>query len=192
MSHIKKIAPMVGLALLIAGIAWACKTTGTSATQAAANKCPYEAGAQAKAGACPYATEASHAKLTGAGSHCGGVGKSAEARAHECGTKAGQVMYSFAVPGADCEHCIRGIQKATLAMKGIECAHVDLSTHTAYIIAAKDVSQKSIAKAIQDAGFKNSYKGSGKKAQAAFIQAMKSGAKNGMSCCPTGKEKDKV
>jgi copper chaperone CopZ len=179
MNHIKKIAPMVVLALLIAGIAWACKTTGTSATQAAANK-------------CPYATEASHAKLTGAGSHCGGLGKSAEAMAHQCGVKAGQVMYSFAVPGADCEHCIRGIQKATMTMKGIECAHVDLSTHTAYIIAAKDVSQKSIAKAIQVAGFKNSYKGSGKKVQAAFVQAMKSGAKNGMSCCPAGKEKDKV
>jgi copper chaperone CopZ len=194
MNRIKKIAPMVVLALLIAGIAWACKTSNTSAAkQADATKCPYEsAQQQAKAGACPYATEASHAKLTGAGSHCDGVGKSAEAMAHECGMKAGQVMYSFAVPGAECEHCIRGIQKATLAMKGVECAHVDLSTHTAYIIAAKGVTEKAISKSIQDAGFKNSYKGSGSKVQAAFIEAMKGGTKNGMSCCPAGKEKDKV
>ena len=47
MNRIKKIAPMVVLALLIAGIAWACKTTNTSAAkQADATKCPYEAAQQ--------------------------------------------------------------------------------------------------------------------------------------------------
>jgi copper chaperone CopZ len=192
MKHIKTIAPMIGLSLLVAGMAWACETKNTSAKTAAAKDCPYKSEARAHATSCPYATQAAHAKLAGAGGHCDGVGKSAEAMAHDCGVKPGQVMYSFAVPGAECEHCIRGIQKATMAMKGIDCAHVDLSTRTAYIIADKSVTQKAIAKSIQDAGFKNTYKGTGPKVQAAFIEAMKAGAKNGMSCCPTSKEKDKV
>ncbi|HEY7727941.1 MAG TPA: heavy metal-associated domain-containing protein, partial [Candidatus Eisenbacteria bacterium] len=79
-----------------------------------------------------------------------------------------------------------------LAMKGVDCAHVDLKTHTAYIIADKGVSQKAIAKCIRDAGFKNTYRGTGPKIQAAFVDAMKDGAKNGMSCCPAEKAKDKV
>ena len=190
MKHIKKIAPMIALSLLVAGVAWACKSS-SSASQASASDCSSKTAAQAHAGACPYETQASHAKLAGAGGHCDGVGKSAEAMAHDCGLKAGQVMYSFAVPGVECEHCIRGIQKATMAMKGIDCAHVDLATHTAYIIADKGVNQKAIAKCIQEAGFKNTYKGTGPKVQAAFTQAMKSSSKNGMSCSPS-KEKDKV
>ena len=195
MMNLKKIAPMVGLSLLVAGMAWACETK-TSSASAASKQCPFKSQAEAQAKGCPFSTQASHTMLTGtgtaAGSHCDGVGKSAEAMAHDCGLKAGQVMYSYAVPGVECEHCIRGIQKATMAMKGIDCAHVDLSTHTAYIIADKNVSEKAIAKSIQDAGFKNTYKGTGPKVQAAFTAAMKGAAKNGMSCCPTGKEKDKV
>lgn len=200
MTNLKKIAPMVGLSLLVAGMAWACETKTTSAKNASAKagsakECPYKTDAEAQ-GKCPYATQASHTMLTGAGtaagSHCDGVGKNAEAMAHDCGLKAGQAMYSFAVPGAECEHCIRGIQKAAMAMKGVDCAHVDLTTHTAYVIADKSVSEKAIGKAIQDAGFKNTYKGTGPKVQAAFTEAMKSAKKNGMSVSPEAKEKDKV
>jgi copper chaperone CopZ len=193
MKHIKKIAPIFVLALLVAGIAWACKTSNKSASaQADAAKCPYASSAQAKAGACPYATQAAHAKMVEAGGHCSGVGTSAGAMAQQCGLKANQVMYSFAVPGAECTACIDAIQKAAAHVKGIECAHVDLSTHTAYIITDKGVTQATVAKCIQGAGFRNTFKGTGTKVHAAFIEAMKNGAKNGMSCCPLAKEKDKA
>jgi copper chaperone CopZ len=108
--------------------------------------------------------------------------------AKECGVKANQVIYSFAVPTAHCESCIEGVQKAAMAHAGIACVHVDLSTHTAYIIADKNVSQKEIAKVIAAAGYKNSYKGEGSKVQAQFAKAIAAGDK-GVACCAKGKDK---
>ena len=128
------------------------------------------------------------AKSASAGSHCSAKDTNAMA-AKECSVKANQVIYSFAVPTAHCESCIEGVQKAAMAHAGIACAHVDLSTHTAYIIADKNVSQKEIAKAIAAAGYKNAYKGAGSKVQVEFAKAIAAGDK-GVACC--AKAKDKV
>ena len=127
------------------------------------------------------------AKSASAGSHCSAKDTNAMA-AKECGVKANQAIYSFAVPTAHCEACIEGVQKAAMAQAGVACAHVDLSTHTAYIIADKKVSQKEIAKVIAAAGYKNSYKGEGSKVQAQFAKAIAAGDK-GVACCAKGKDK---
>ena len=129
------------------------------------------------------------AKSASAGSHCSGT--KASSAAHEaCGVKANQVMYSFSVASVECEKCIETIQKAAMAKNGIACAHVDLSTHTAYIIADKKLSQKDVSKLIADAGYKNKYTGQGGKVEAAFAKAMASGDK-GVNCCAKG-NKDKA
>jgi copper chaperone CopZ len=131
-------------------------------------------------------TETSHMKAT-AGHACDGMGK--DASAGQCGVKAGQVMYSFAVAGVDCERCVSRIQKAAMATKGIHCAHVDLSSKTAYIIADKSMDQKAITKVIETAGFKNNYKGTGPAVEAEFTKMMSTGS--GASCCMK-KNKEKV
>lgn len=122
------------------------------------------------------------------GSHC--TMKSSNAAHEACTITANQTVYSFAVPSVECEKCIETIQKAALANKGIACAHVDLATHTAYIIADKKMSQKDIAKVITDAGYKNKFNGSGQKVQAEFAKAVAAGDK-GVNCCAKG-TKDKV
>ena len=127
------------------------------------------------------------AKSASAGSHCSAKDTNAMT-AKECGVKANQVIYSFAVPTAHCESCVEGVQKAAMAHAGIACAHVDLSTHTAYIIADKKVSQKEIAKAIAAAGYKNTYKAEGSKVQAEFAKAIAAGDK-GVATCAKGKDK---
>lgn len=169
------IAIATALTLCVAGSAWAggaaCDSKASGASKASTSgTCTYKTDAKAAAGTCPM----------------GG----AEAGA-TCGVKANQVMYSFAVPGAECDHCSDTIQKAALGTKGITCAHVDLSSHTAYIIADKSVSKDAIAKVIQTAGFKNTYKASGPKVEAEFTAAMKTAHNKGMSCCMKEK-KDKV
>jgi len=124
------------------------------------------------------------------GKHCEGM---TGAMAKACPTVgAHQNVYSFAVPGAECDHCVNSIQTALMAQKGVACAHVDLSSHTAYVIADKSFDKKAIAKCIQTAGFKNSYKGQGSKVYAEFAKAMSTG-KAGASCSyKSSKEKEKI
>ena len=125
------------------------------------------------------------------GAHCDGVDKAnAEAMTKACTVGKAQAIYSFAVPGAECDGCASSIQSTLMQTKGIHCAHVDLEKRVAYIIADKSVNKNAIAKGIQTAGFKNKYRGEGSKMQAEFAKAMSSNGKNGMSCC--AKEKDKV
>ncbi len=177
MRYAKKIAPLLLLCIGLAVTAWAggpaCSGAGKSASTSAK-------------GTCPYATQASHAKATTPGHSCEGMAKGASGE--QCGVKTGQVMYSYAVPGVECEHCVNSIQKAAMATKGIHCAHVDMATRTAYIIADKSLDQKAIAKVIQTAGFKNNYKGTGPQVEAAFTKAMTSGG----ASCGLKKSKDKV
>jgi copper chaperone CopZ len=156
-----------------------------------------------------------HAKSASAGHHCDGMGAGASsasaghsctgkgegassASAMSCPTvKANQAVYSFAVPGAFCGDCAHAIQTALMAHKGVSCAHVDLESHTAYIIADKNVDKKAITKTIQTAGFKNSFKAQGPKVQAEFAKVMTSSMKEGASGCPymeskESKAKDKI
>jgi len=109
--------------------------------------------------------------------------------AKHCNLAANQAIYSFAVPTVHCDNCIESVQKAAMAHPGIACAHVDLSTHTAYIIADKKISRDEIAKLIAAAGYKNSFKGEGSKVQAEFAKAIASKDKGVASCCAKGKEK---
>jgi len=169
MKRIAKIAPVMLLALCVGAVSWA---GGPNCT-----------GDGAKASA----TDASKASATATGSHCSG--KSASAASQQaCTIKANQVMYSFAVPSVECEHCVDAIQKAAMETKGIACAHVDLTTHTAYIIADKNVKEKTISAVITEAGYKNKYTGKGNKVEAAFAKSMASGDKS-MTCCAKGKDK---
>ena len=185
MKRISMIAISTALTVSLAGAAWAgaaCESGSSGAAKASA-------ASKAASGACTYKSQAS-AKSASAGTSCPGVaGK--QASMDQCGVKAGQVMYSFAVPSAECDHCSDAIQKASLATKGITCAHVDLGTHTAYIIADKSMSKDAVAKVIEKAGFKNSFKGTGPKVEAEFTAAMKTSHSKGMSCCMKEK-KDKV
>ncbi len=139
------------------------------------------------AGGKSCSSEGAKSASTAAGSHCSAKDSNAMA-AKECGVKANQVIYSFAVPTAHCENCIESVQKAGMAHAGIACVHVDLSTHTAYFIADKSVSRKEIAKVIAGAGFKNTYKAEGSKVQAEFAKAIAAGDK-GVACCAKGKDK---
>lgn len=129
--------------------------------------------------------------------HCDGMkGDAHGASAMACPTvKAGQNIYSFAVPGAECSACVKSIQTALMAQKGVSCAHVDLSSHTAYVIADRSFDRNAIAKCIQTAGFKNRYKAQGPKVQAEFAKAMAAGADKPAAACPYkegAKEKDKI
>jgi copper chaperone CopZ len=172
------IAIATALTLCVAGSAWAGATCDSKASGTS----------KAAAGTCTYKSEASAKSATGMS--CPGT-TGAKASMDQCGVKAGQVMYSFAVPSAECDHCSDAIQKASMATKGITCAHVDLGTHTAYIIADKGVTKDAVAKVIQEAGFKNTYKASGPKVEQEFFTAMKTAHSKGMSCCMKEK-KDKV
>lgn len=161
---LSKAAPLAAIALLVAGSAFA-------------------GGASCGSSDAPRSASAGH---------CDGM-KGASAMA--CPTvKAGQSIYSFAVPGAECGNCVKSIQTALMAQKGVACAHVDLSTHTAYVIADRSFDKKAIAKCIQTAGFKNSYKGQGAKVQAEFAKSMNSSSAKAAATCPykESKEKDKI
>ena len=123
------------------------------------------------------------------GGHCSGDAEHSMA-AKECtGVKAGQVMYSFSVPAVECEHCVDSIQKTAMTTKGIHCAHVDLSTRTAYVIADKKLSKQQVSKMLTEAGFKNKFTAEGKNAQASFSKAIASGDKSVNACCAKGKDK---
>ena len=130
------------------------------------------------------------ARSTSAGHHCDG-GSGSASMTQACPTvKAGQNIYSFAVPAVECGHCVNAIQTALMAQKGVTCAHVDLQTRTAYVIADRSVDRKTVAKTIQTAGFKNRFKGEGAKVEAEFAKAMSAGDKG--SVASPRKEKDKV
>jgi len=162
---LSKAAPLAAAALLVAGSAFA---------------------GGASCGSKDTASSAS------AGKHCDGV---KGASAASCPTvKAGQNIYSFAVPSAECDHCVQSIQTALMAQKGVSCAHVDLTNRTAYVIADRSFDKKAIAKCIQTAGFKNKYKAEGPKVQAEFAKAMTSSSGKSAAACPykESKEKDKI
>lgn len=159
---LRKAAPITAIALLVAGSAFA-------------------------GGAACGAKET--AKTVSAGHHCEGAAGASMAKA--CmNVKANQNIYSFAVPKAECDHCVKSIQTALMAQKGVVCAHVDLTNRTAYVIVDRSIDRNAVAKTIQTAGFKNSYKAQGAKVQAEFAKAMSAGDKGASSCAR--KEKDKV
>ena len=181
MKQLRGLAAFSVVALLASSTAWAggagCTVSG--AESAASKGCTY-----------------SGAKLTSAhgagGAHCDGVDHSnAEAMAKACTVGKGQAIYSFAVPGAECDGCAHSIQSALMREAGIHCAHVDLEAHVAYVIADKKMNKKSLSKVIKTAGFKNKYRGEGKKVMAEFAKAMSaSDGKSGMACC--AKDKDRI
>jgi copper chaperone CopZ len=181
MRQLRTLAALSAVTLLAATTAWA----GGAA-------CSAKSEASAAAKGCTV----SGAKLTSAkgagGSHCSGIDKNnAEAMAKACSVGKSQAIYSFAVPSAECDGCVNGIQSALMAQDGIHCAHVDLEARVAYVIADKKLNTKTVSNVIQKAGFKNSYRGEGKKVQAEFAKAMSASAgKSGMACC--AKEKDRV
>ena len=144
--------------------------------------------AEASAKACKVS---SGAKMAGAGGHCD-MGKGAGAMAEgKCTLGSNQMVYSFAVPSAECDHCVDSITKALMAQKGIHCAHVDLKSRVAYIVADKKFDKNELAKCIKTAGFKNSYRGDGKNVRAEFTKMVSTADGQGAACC-AAKAKDKV
>lgn len=133
--------------------------------------------------------KSSSATKVSSGGHCSGDAEHTMASAKCEGVKAGQVMYSFSVPAVECEHCVDSIQKTAMNTKGIQCAHVDLSTRTTYVIADKKLSKQQASKMLTEAGFKNKFTAEGKNAQAAFTKAIASGDKAVDACCAKGKDK---
>ncbi|HET9251066.1 MAG TPA: heavy metal-associated domain-containing protein [Candidatus Eisenbacteria bacterium] len=138
--------------------------------------------------------EATTAKVASAsakgagGAHCEGMeGAKASMAMKECGVKANQVMYSYAVPSVTCDGCVENISKAALAKNGIHCAHVDLSSKTAYFIVDKKMSKNDVSKVMTAAGYKNKFTASGDKAVKSFHAAFASGEKS-VACC----SKDRV
>ena len=136
--------------------------------------------AEASAKACPTG-----AKMVSAeGGKCDmGKGASAMAEGKSCTIGANQMVYSFAVPTAECDHCADGITKALMAQSGIHCAHVDLKTRVAYVVADRKMDKKALAKSIQTAGFKNSYRGDGKNVRAELTKMMTVSNGKGDACC---------
>src|SRR5262249_24576766 len=175
------------LTLGLAATAWAGGAScsgdkASSASMASGSHCTRD---EAAAGHCAGGASASMAE----GSHCGGMGTNANAMAKECKPTANQVMYSFAVPSVECSGCVKSIQKAAMAMNGVSCAHVDLQTRIAYIIADKKVDERALSKAIADAGYKNKFTAQGSKAEAAFTKAWASNDKS-VNCCSKANTKD--
>ncbi len=159
MKRIKYFAPIAVLALCVASVSWA---GGASCTH----------------------DESSASTTTTTGGTCTmkSGSASAAAAAQICSVKPNQVIYSFSVPTAHCGDCVSTIQSTAMDAKGIYCVGFDLSTHTAYIIADKNMSKKDVSKLITEAGFKNKYTGEGTKVETAFTQAVATGGKN-VSCC---------
>jgi copper chaperone CopZ len=124
-----------------------------------------------------------------AGAHCMG-GASAQSK-EQCAIGSNAAVYSFAVPGMECDGCVKTVQKAALAQKGVRCAHVSLDTHTAYVAGDKNLDQRKVAKAIAAAGYHCSFKEKGEKARAEMMKAMATGEAKSCPAMKT-KEKDKV
>jgi copper chaperone CopZ len=140
--------------------------------------------------ACPY-TGAKSAQASEVGGKCDMHTMGAMANGQTCTIGANQMVYSFAVPTAECDHCAASITKALMDQKGIHCAHVDLKNRVAYIVADKKMDKNALAKCIKDAGFKNSYRGQGKAVQAEFTKMMTASTEKGAACCAV-KTKEKV
>ena len=164
----KRVATILGVAVLTLGLAATSWAGGASCSGDGA--------------------KSSSASVT-SGGHCSGDAEHTMAAKECAGVKAGQVMYSFSVPAVECEHCVDSIQKTAMTTKGIQCAHVDLSTRTAYVIADKKLSKQQVSKMLSEAGFKNKFTAEGKNAQAAFTKAIASGDKAVNECCAKGKDK---
>ena len=179
MKSMKTMAVMGVATLLVATAAWA----GGAA-------CSGEKGAMAEGKACKV-SEAKGAQMAETkGGHCdmGKGAKSAE-MAGKCELGANQMVYSFAVPTAECDHCVDGISKAAMAQAGIHCVHVDLKNRVAYIVTDKKMDKNVLARALKSAGYKNSYRGDNKAVRAEATKFMT--ASTGAACCAT-KTKDKV
>jgi len=148
--------------------------------------------AWAGGGMCTGHPDDAKATSTPAGAQCGLMKADAAGNA-QCTIGPNQMVYSFAVPGAECEACQNIIQRAAMTQKGVVCAHVDLTTRTAYIVADKKMNQKSVVKAISKEGYQCTFKASGQKVQAEMVKAMTAGevGANGDACC-VKKSKDKV
>jgi len=164
----KRIATILGVAVLTLGLAATSWAGGAS---------------------CSGDGAKSSSTTMSKGGHCTGDAEHTMASAKCEGVKAGQVMYSFSVPAVECEHCVDSIQKTAMTTKGIQCAHVDLSTRTAYVIADKKLSKQQVSKMLTEAGFKNKFRAEGKNAQASFTKAVASGDKGVNECCAKGKDK---
>ena len=121
------------------------------------------------------------------GDHCGMASETASGQ--QCTIGPNQMVYSFSVPGAECEACQNAIQRTAMAQKGVTCAHVDLASRTAYLVADKNLNRKAVAKAISEAGFKNSFRASGTKAKSELLKVVSTGQAG--ACCAK-KDKDKV
>jgi copper chaperone CopZ len=193
MNRILKAVPTFVFAISLASIAWAGGTACTAGSAASAEKtsagktCPYLEKAE-KASAGDHCA-VSH-KAEAAGDHCPMMKGAQEASAGHCGVKANQAMYSFAVPGAECGHCSSSIQKAAMEVHGVSCAHVDLNQRVAYVIVDKGMDRQRVAKAIQAAGFKCTFKAQGAQVEAAFAKTMAT-AKGSDFCC-SRKDKEKA
>ncbi len=169
------IVPAIFGALCLATSAWAGGSTSSGKSEGASKQ-----GAHCTVGASA-ASEAS------AGGHCG-MGASAASK-EACAYGASHAVYSFAVNDMHCAACVKKVQSAAMAQKGVHCVHVDLGTKTAYIVAEKKVDQRAIAKAVKDAGFTCTFKSDGPDARAAFMKAMAAGGST--VTCPA-KNKDKA
>jgi copper chaperone CopZ len=170
-----------------AAVAAGTACEGHDAATASGSTCTDHDAAMAE-GRCPVS--GATAKMA-AGGDCPYMGPDCDP-AKGCGVRANQAIYSFAVPGASCDACVHDIQHEAMAMKGVACVHVDLNTHTAYIIADKSVSKSSLTAAIQKAGFKSSFQGEGSKVEAEFAKAMSGAGAEGATSGSAPKEKGKV
>jgi len=136
---------------------------------------------------CTAHPDDAKASSTSSAHQCDGSMKADQASGEQCTVGKNQMVYSFAVPGAECEACQNIIQRTAMAQKGVACAHVDLTTRTAYIVADKKMNQKAVMNAISKEGYKCTFKASGEKVQAEFVKIMTAGA--GGACCVKNKEK---
>ena len=172
------IVPAILGALCLATSAWAggssCsgKSEGASASKEGAH--------------CTVGTS----KEASAGSHCGmGTGASMTSK-EACSFGASHAVASFAVNDMHCGACVKKVQDAAMAQKGVQCVHVDMDTKTAYILSDKKVDQRAITKAVKNAGFTAVFKADGPNARAAFMKSM--AASGGANTCSMKKDKDKA
>jgi len=144
---------------------------------------------EASAKACPV-SGATSKSASANGGKCE-MGKGAMAEGQACTIGANQMVYSFAVPGAECDHCADAISKALMTQSGIHCAHVDLKNRVAYIVADKKMDKNALAKCIKTAGFKNSYRNDGQAARTELTKYMTASTAKPDACC-AAKPKEKV
>ncbi|HET9951308.1 MAG TPA: heavy metal-associated domain-containing protein [Candidatus Eisenbacteria bacterium] len=176
MKRMNMLAALSVVTLLAATTAWA----GGNACSGNES----EASAKASGKACPISGTTS-ASMSANGGHC----DLADGKA--CTIGANAMVYTFAVPGAECDHCAESISKALMAEKGVQCAHVDLKTHVAYVVSDKKLDKNAISKSIKTAGFKNSYRNDGKAARADLMKYMTAATAKPDACC-AAKPKEKV